>query len=70
MGFLAANQASLSIIQAGDDEIISPEEVANWAQKNQPNHYQMINQASHFFHGKLLVLQECIETIIEKSSYP
>lgn len=47
------------VIHGSDDEVINIEDVVKWAKLyNLPVH--VINEASHFFHGKLLILKDQI----------
>lgn len=50
------------IVQGGQDEVVSPEEVYEWVETLQPKP-QLIRlpSAGHFFHGQLLELRQCLE---------
>ena len=49
------------VIQGSHDEVVLPEVVAEWttSQQHQPQ-VQWINEADHFFHGKLNDLREAM----------
>jgi len=51
-----------TLIQGGQDEVVSAAEVLDWAmkQKNKPDIFWR-NGASHFFHGELVWLRKIIE---------
>ena len=51
-----------SLIQGGQDEVVSAQEILDWAmkQKNRPDLYWR-DGASHFFHGELVWLRKIIE---------
>lgn len=50
------------LIQGGEDEVVSAEEILDWAMSREfkPDVYWR-NQASHFFHGELIWLRKVIE---------
>ena len=51
-----------SLIQGGQDEVVSAQEILDWAmnQENKPDIYWR-DGASHFFHGELVWLRKIIE---------
>jgi alpha/beta superfamily hydrolase len=51
------------IIQASSDELIEPTLIEEWS-KDKPATLIKIENASHFFHGQLLKLKNCIQTNI------
>jgi len=53
---------SWSLIQGGQDEVVSAQEILDWAmkQKSKPDIYWR-EDASHFFHGELVWLRKVIE---------
>jgi len=50
------------VIQGGKDDVVSPQEVSVWAQR-QPNppHYEWFADADHFFHGRLNHIRNAIK---------
>ena len=50
------------VIQGGKDEIVDPEKVSAWVQRQDiPVSYQWLSDASHFFHGRLNHIREAIK---------
>jgi len=49
------------VIQGGKDDVVSPQEVSVWAQR-QPNppYYEWLADADHFFHGRLNRIKNAI----------
>ncbi len=54
-------EISWTLIQGGQDEVVSAKEILNWAmsQPNKPDVYWR-EQAGHFFHGELIWLKKVI----------
>ncbi len=53
------------VVQGDQDEIVSPAAVFEWAEKRNPKPTIIrIENASHFFHGKLLELRESIFAVL------
>ncbi|MEY3219536.1 MAG: hypothetical protein RIT27_893 [Pseudomonadota bacterium] len=53
------------IVQGGNDTVVSPPAVMNWVSTLQPApHFEMIEEADHFFHGFLPHLREIVQTWI------
>jgi len=53
------------IVQGGNDTVVSPPTVIDWVGTLQPApHFEMIEEADHFFHGFLPHLRETIQTWI------
>ena len=56
-----AASGRLTIIQPEQDEVIEPQLVYDWAaQLQRPHQLCKIADSSHFFHGKLVELKQCI----------
>lgn len=51
-----------AVIQGGKDEISSPEKVSSWVGKfaENPPQYIWLNDADHFFHGRLSKIREAV----------
>lgn len=51
------------IVQGGNDTVVSPPAVIDWVGTLQPApHFEMIEEADHFFHGFLPNLREIVQT--------
>lgn len=51
-----------SILQGGQDEVIDPEAVTQWVEGIFPlPDYQWIDNAGHFFHGKLSIVRDFVK---------
>ena len=49
------------VVQGGRDEIVSPHSVSSWVHRQSPEpEYRFLDEAGHFFHGKLIDLRQCI----------
>ena len=58
------------VIQGTKDEIVPPDAIYNWQKKiAHKNKLHLIENAGHFFHGKLIELRELIEKILQNPSY-
>lgn len=56
-----APRCSWLLIQGGADEVVDPQAVADWARSVQPApQFEWIEDAGHFFHGKLNIVREII----------
>lgn len=50
------------VIQGGKDEIVNPDKVSAWVQNQaNPVSYQWLDEACHFFHGRLNYIRETIK---------
>ena len=58
------------VVQGEQDEIVPAQDVFHWA-KTMPQAPQVIaiSDASHFFHGKLVVLRETLHQALSDQSY-
>ena len=65
MAFSEPNNAPLHVIQAENDEIVSPQAVTSWCKQQANVNIQLVPEASHFFHGKLPELKNCLTQILE-----
>jgi len=55
------------IVQGGNDSVVSPPSVIEWVETLQPvPHFEMIEEADHFFHGFLPHLREILYSWIVK----
>jgi hypothetical protein len=49
------------VIQGGQDDVVDPEQVTQWvAHQSPPADFRWLEDAGHFFHGRLLELKELI----------
>jgi len=60
---LSVSEIPTLIVQGGQDDVVSPDAVIEWAeaQENRPK-FEWFQEADHFFHGKLNELRETIIT--------
>lgn len=50
-----------TVVQGGQDEVIEPQQVADWVERqSHPVDFRWLDEAGHFFHGRLLELKAAI----------
>jgi len=57
-------QSKNILIVAENDEVVSSPDILRWAQTQHFEKIFVIPEASHFFHGKLILLRDYIESLI------
>jgi alpha/beta superfamily hydrolase len=65
MAFSKSSNAPIHVIQAANDEVVSPQAVTSWCKEQANVNVQLVPGASHFFHGKLPELKACLTQILE-----
>ena len=58
------------VVQGDQDEVVNAHEVTNWINtisQNRPD-YTLFADVGHFFHGKLILLRECVQNALDKQT--